>query len=183
MLLFHPVLWLNFRSHIYSPSEELGSGRPWQSQRSLQHTPENFLVIGEEDDQRTQEEEGDSYIHNPVMATNGRPPSRPPPPLSRPPGVRPVQFGPSPTGPPPTMAPPPVPSSPAGKFDRLIVFHLSSAQEAGSCPSRVLQCTPELQPQSRWTTTTDSSSLERARYDHLRQVETPCPGMGRWRGR
>merc|ERR1712123_37277 len=55
------------------------------------------------------------YLHPPAMATNGRPPSRPPMPNSRgPPGpMRPMMFGTSP-GPPPLGAPPPMPSSPAG---------------------------------------------------------------------
>lgn len=53
------------------------------------------------------------YLHPPAMATNGRPPSRPPLPNSRgPPGpLRPMIYGATP-GPPPTIAPPPIPSSP-----------------------------------------------------------------------
>ena len=49
------------------------------------------------------------------MATNGRPPSRPPPPLSRPPPPvsRPPVPGANP-GPPPSVPPPPVPASPMG---------------------------------------------------------------------
>ena len=48
------------------------------------------------------------------MASNGRPPSRPPPPMSRPPppGSRPPGPGLNP-GPPPSIPPPPVPASPA----------------------------------------------------------------------
>ena len=60
----------------------------------------------------------DFYFHPPAMASNGRPPSRPPPPsLRAPPGpnLRPNSFGPSVTpGPPPANPPPPVPASPAG---------------------------------------------------------------------
>ena len=54
------------------------------------------------------------------MATQGRPPSRPPPPNMRPPvpGMRPAAFG--QPGPPPAMAPPPVPASPAGSRNRFI---------------------------------------------------------------
>ena len=53
------------------------------------------------------------YLHPPAMATNGRPPSRPPPPNMRPPapGLRPPSIGPPPL---PSGAPPPVPASPAG---------------------------------------------------------------------
>jgi len=54
------------------------------------------------------------YLHPPAMATNGRPPSRPPMPNSRgPPGPMRPMFGATP-GPPPTIPPPPVPSSPSG---------------------------------------------------------------------
>ena len=98
-----------FRAFTTSPTvEDFGSNGNLLSQRGL-HSSESFLVNGAPAD-----EEEEVYENHPTMATNGRPPSRPPPPLSRPPGVRPVQFGPSPTGPPPSMAPPPVPQSPAG---------------------------------------------------------------------
>jgi len=54
------------------------------------------------------------YLHTPAMATNGRPPSRPPMPNSRgPPGPMRPMFGATP-GPPPAAPPPPVPSSPSG---------------------------------------------------------------------
>jgi len=54
------------------------------------------------------------YLHPPAMATNGRPPSRPPPPNGRAPApMRPMMFGTNP-GPPPNLPPPPVPLSPAG---------------------------------------------------------------------
>merc|ERR1711936_184867 len=54
------------------------------------------------------------YLHPPAMATNSRPPSRPPPPNTRPPGpMRPMMFGSNP-GPPPNIPPPPVPASPGG---------------------------------------------------------------------
>merc|ERR1712025_879953 len=61
-------------------------------------------------------ENGYYYLHPPAMATNGRPPSRPPPPNMRPPApsMRPSSFGTVTPGPPPAMAPPPVPASPAG---------------------------------------------------------------------
>jgi len=62
----------------------------------------------------------DSFIHPATMATNQRPPSRPPPPLNMPqmmrpapPMVRPMLFGANP-GAPPSMAPPPIPASPGG---------------------------------------------------------------------
>ena len=99
-----------FRAFTTSPTvEHFGSNGDLLIQRGL-HSSEGFLVNG-----APEEEEEEVYENHPIiMATNGRPPSRPPPPLSRPPGVRPVQFGPSPTGPPPSMAPPPVPQSPAG---------------------------------------------------------------------
>ena len=58
----------------------------------------------------------DYYLHPPAMATNGRPPRRPPPPNMRPPApnIRPNSFGTVTPGPPPSGAPPPVPASPAG---------------------------------------------------------------------
>ena len=58
----------------------------------------------------------DLYCHPPAMATNGRPPSRPPPPNMRAPApnLRPNSFGTVTPGPPPSGAPPPVPTSPAG---------------------------------------------------------------------
>ena len=108
---YSPSLTPLFRAFTTSPTvEDFGSNGNLLTQRGL-HSSESFLVNGAPADR---EEEEEVYENHPTMATNGRPPSRPPPPLSRPPGVRPVQFGPSPTGPPPSMAPPPVPQSPAG---------------------------------------------------------------------
>ena len=58
----------------------------------------------------------DFYFHPPAMASNGRPPSRPPPPNMRAPApnLRPNSFGTVTPGPPPANPPPPVPASPAG---------------------------------------------------------------------
>ena len=67
-------------------------------------------------DQLEGSEDTDYYLHPPAMATNGRPPSRPPPPNMRPPApnLRPNSLGTVTPGPPPSGAPPPVPASPAG---------------------------------------------------------------------